>query len=204
MTPAQRIGRLVRSRNQQLQKDARVEYGIGAAFSVLVFGGFFILAYMMGLIAGDSPFLFALGLTVAMVALFTLVAWRTVNPTRELLPLDKPKAVARLVSGATPSALDFVPRTESPGTISFFLSGPESLLKAWGMQRNLLPVDDALFARAFDVLQRCERGIRLNRIAEITAEVVLLRRLGLIRVERRDSGQTLVLTDSGRALLDQV
>lgn len=202
MTPAETIARLVREKNEALDKEAKVEYGIGAVFTLLVFGAIFALTWLVGLMA-DQSMLFSVGLTFALFALSAFVAWKTVAPQRQLHPMDSPREVVDLLSGSTPAALFFHPRHELPGGAGFLMSGPESLLKAFGIQQNKLPDDPALHDRAAKLLSKCQEGYPLKRMKQ-PAAVILVRQLGLVRVERRDAGPTLVLTDTGRVLVDQM
>lgn len=203
MTPPQKIARLVQAKNEEIEAQAKVEVGVGLAFSGLVFGFFFVFCYILGYIAVDSPFLFAFGLTAALAGLSFLVVWRTVDPTRKIVPMDSPREVTNLLAGGTPNALFFSARHDLPGGVSFLMSGPENIVRAYGMRAHKLPSDRELFERCVQLLPRCETGYSLRKMKQPQAPV-LLRQLGLVRVEGRDAGPTLVLTGDGQTVLDQL
>ncbi|MFK7820183.1 MAG: hypothetical protein AB8G99_15790 [Planctomycetaceae bacterium] len=203
MTPADRLLRIVKAKNKELDEQAKAEFTIGAVFAAIVLGVFFVGAFLIGLIvaggegtAGDAV-VFALPLTFAVAGVTTFVAWQSVAPKRQLLPMDDPDEMMDILSSSTPAALNFVAKHELPGGLGMFFGGPENILKGYGILQNKVPEDPELLERSTKLLKRCEEGYSLRRMKNPQA-AVLLRQLSLVRVERRDDGPTLVFTDDGR------
>lgn len=208
MTPAERLAKIVRAKNKKLDEEAKAEFTIGAVFAVLVLGACFVGAFVLGYIMADRDksvaFMgYGVPITLALAGIASLVAWQTVQPKRKILPMDDPEEIAAVLAGGTPAALFFTPKHEMPGMVGFIFGGPENLFKGWGIMENKVSTDPALLERSMKLLKRCEEGYPLSRMKNPEA-AVLLRQLSLVRVERRDSGQTLVFTDEGRRLNEQV
>lgn len=207
MTPEQRLGRYVKAKNKELEGHAKEELIVGATFTGFVFGGLAIVGFLIGLISYDSKlfgFLFALGIVALAMSLALFACWKTVNPQREIIPMDDPREVTKMLAGATPLGLYFTPEHELPGIASFLFGGPEGLVKYYGVKQHLLSADDALLERSMKLLRICgENGYPLKRMKNPQA-AVLLRQLSLVRVEKRDSGLTLVVTEDGRGFLEKV
>ena len=206
MTPAELLKKRVSAKNKQLDDNANSEFTIGAVFAVMVLGACALGTFLVGLPFSDTwteaAFTFALPITLVFAGIATLVAWQTVQPKRQLLPMDDPEEMADLLAGGTPVGLFFTPKHELPGMIGFLFGGPENILKGMGIKANKVSTDPALLERSMKLLKRCEDGYPLRRMKNPQA-AVLLRQLALVRVERRDQGPTLVFTDEGRALNDQ-
>lgn len=208
MSPADILRKRVRAKNKELDEQAKAEYTIGAVFAVLALGGVFFACFLFGLIMASlnensgAQWVYGFGGAFGFGAIATLVSYLVVQPKREVIPLNDAEEVAELLQGATPAALFFQPAREMPGIVGFLFGGPENIFKGYGIQQNKVSTDPALLERSMKLLKRCEDGYPLSRMKNPQA-AVLLRQLGLVRVERRDSGQTLVFTDDGRMLNDQ-
>ena len=203
MTPADRLKKLVKAKNNELEEQAKAEFAIGAVFAAIVLGAFLFGGFLLGLIVAGGEgtafdaFMFALPLTVVIAVVATLVAWQSVAPKRQLLPMDDPDEMMEILATGTPAGLYFVPKHDLPGGLGMIFGGPENILKGYGILQNKVSDDPELLERCTKLLKRCEDGYPLKRMKNPQA-AVLLRQLSLVRVERRDDGPTLVFTDDGR------
>ncbi len=208
MSPADLLRKRVRKKNKELDAQAKAEYSVGAVFAVFSLGGIFIGCYILGLLMESVNevkglrWAYAFGAGFAFAAIASLVSYLVVQPGRKVIPMEDADEVIELLKGATPASLFFQSAKEMPGMVGFLFGGPENILKGYGIQQNKVSTDPALLERSMKLLKRCEEGYPLSRMKNPEA-AVLLRQLGLVRVERRDSGQTLVFTDDGRMLNDQ-
>jgi len=203
MTPAERLAKLVRKKNKELEKNAKEEFIVGSTFIGLTYGGLAflsgcVLAFVYGMGTG---FVYGFGIGLTMLSLAAMICWRTVNPTRSYLPLDDPDAICEMLDNGTPQTMLFHPEHELPRFLSIVTTGPESVLKGYGLKQNLISTDEELLERSMKLLKRCNDGYPLKRMKNPEA-AVLLRQMGLVRTDRREAGLTLALTQDGDTLLE--
>lgn len=101
---SERVRTFVETRNGELATDALLQGGMGLAFSLVTFGGFWWIAWL--LLGSLEQGLFAplpLGVTAIYVGVSTWSAWRGVEPYDDLTPLTRGEAARREVEDAVAS-----------------------------------------------------------------------------------------------------
>ena len=160
MTPAERLTKLVKIKNKELEENVKEEFIVGGTFIGLTYGGLaFCSGCVLAFVYGMGPgFGYGFGLGLAMCAVVSAMCWLTVAPTRDYLPMDDPDAITEMLSKGTPQTMLFHPQHELPRFLSFITAGPEGLLKGYGLKRNMISTDEALMERSMKLLKRCDDG----------------------------------------------
>lgn len=149
MTQSDRLQAFIARRNQGHLEDAAMKGGLGLAFSLVTFGGFWWIAWLM---FGTYKQGWSSPIPLALVALYlgvaTWSAWRGVDPHRDLRPLtageaDKRALEAAVAEFAGVGGLQGVGTREGvAGCANWLIAGPKSVLEAlaaWNKRVTLPP-----------------------------------------------------------------
>ncbi|MFK7959350.1 MAG: hypothetical protein AB8G96_02405 [Phycisphaerales bacterium] len=212
------VARRIAEENRDVTLDAWVTPGTGVAFTVLTFGFVFVLTWMLAFLLGGgrhSEAGVAATITGVFFAVGTYSAWRRVDPLANLEPEDASLFGSAALTMATGMPVAFHPRQATAGAAAFLIGGQANILESIGHFRSGIPTDSPRVNTAAELLVSAERGVRLDSLdaadsansagsagrAGSAEAIVLLRRLGLLRVTRVANGRTCEPTEKGHATL---
>ena len=183
------------ARNGELLGDTIMQGVMGAGFSVVTFGAFWFITWMLlgGYKAGYSDPI-PLGVTAIYVAAATWSAWRGVDPVANLVPLTRGEAAKREIEDAVRNVVgggfEKIARRESiAGCANVLIAGPKCLLAAWSAWRKRVNADPALIESAAALLGEDPRPVEGSERGAL-----LLVHLGLASLELGADGDVVVVT----------
>lgn len=205
---ADRLQSFVSERNAKLATDAAIQGGMGLGFSLVTFGGFWWIAWLLfGSFREGLTAPVPLAITAVYVAVATWSAWRGVDPYDNLLPLTRAEANRREVEARVKdlvggTGLEGLARREGiAGCAQWLLAGPQGVIKGVRTWSKRVTPDPALLSAAQSLLDAA--ATTPPPIGEDPRASLLLVHLGLARLDADPEGIVRVFpTAKGKRVVD--